>query len=163
MPRSKFADHMRIVASYEAGKCWPWPGRIHPEGYGQTFWNGHRMNAHRAMYELLIGPIPTGLDLDHLCRNRSCVNPAHLEPVTRRENIRRGETGSWFRSKTHCPRGHPYSGANLIVRKGGGRKCRTCHSAGLRVHFARLRARLVGAGLTSKGTPRKRVFTARAS
>ncbi|HEY8766071.1 MAG TPA: HNH endonuclease signature motif containing protein [Dehalococcoidia bacterium] len=72
--------------------CWPWTGVIHPLGYGHVNIPGTRnpQMAHRASYEFFVGPIPDGLELDHLCRNRGCVNPSHLEPVTHLENVRRG-------------------------------------------------------------------------
>jgi hypothetical protein len=83
--------------------------------------------AHRLVYERLVGPIPDGLELDHLCRNPTCCNPAHLEPVTHRENMLRGETiGARASAVTHCPAGHEYTEMNTRVYKGY-RKCRTCH------------------------------------
>jgi hypothetical protein len=109
------------------GGCWLWRGAINPKGYGK--WprpDGSRL-AHRRVYELVVGPIPAGLQLDHLCRVRACVNPAHLEPVTNRENARRGEGWAGLNAqKTHCPQGHPYAGENLYVNPGGGRRCREC-------------------------------------
>ena len=91
---------------------------------------GHGANtmpAHRYAYEELVGPIPEGLQLDHLCRNRSCVNPDHLEPVTCRENLRRGETlNAANLAKTHCPAGHPYAGENLSITAKGFRECIEC-------------------------------------
>lgn len=116
------------------GDCWPWLGCLGTGGYAM-FWNGERnMHAHRFAYELLVGPIPEGLVLDHLCRVRHCVNPAHLEPVTHAENIRRGEgwAGQHAR-KTHCPQGHPYDEENTIYRvrksrwgRSTARECRIC-------------------------------------
>ena len=105
-----------------SGRCWLWTGAL-TNGYG-NFYNGTcAMGAHRFAYELLVGPIPPGLHLDHLCRVPACVNPAHLEPVTCGENIRRGAAGVL---KTHCPAGHPYDEANTRIVKGGHRQCRTC-------------------------------------
>ena len=82
--------HREDLTSFEdVDGCWIWRGRIAPNGYGRL---GSKY-AHRVMYELHVGPIPTGLDVDHLCRVRHCVNPRHLEPVTRSENLRRGKSG----------------------------------------------------------------------
>lgn len=89
--------------------------------YG-VIWNGTgEVRAHVAAYELVVGPIPPGLEPDHLCRNKRCVHPGHLEPVTHAENTRRG-----LSHRTHCPHGHPYSGDNLYVDPRGHRQCRTC-------------------------------------
>jgi hypothetical protein len=83
--------------------------------------------AHRLVYEELVGPIPEGMELDHLCRNTSCVNPAHLEPVPHRVNVLRGVGPTAENAvKTECVNGHPLTGRNLCIRKEGGRKCRTC-------------------------------------
>lgn len=83
--------------------------------------------AHRVAYEALVAPIAAGLQLDHLCRVRRCVNPAHVEPVTQAENLRRGETiTARAVAATHCPQGHPYSGENLYVNPEGHRHCRQC-------------------------------------
>lgn len=117
--------------------CWLWTASLDRKGYGQfRFPDGRTGRAHRYAYESFVGPIPTGLEIDHLCRVRSCVNPTHLEPVTHLENIRRGKTGINLAAanlaKTHCPQGHPYSGTNLYVRPNGYRKCRECHRIGLR-------------------------------
>jgi hypothetical protein len=108
--------------------CWEWQGRLTRGGYGSFQFDGRRMNAHRAMYILTRGEVPSHLDLDHLCRNRRCVNPDHLEPVTRSENLRRGDVGGiWQRALTHCPQGHPYDEANTYHRPDrGGRQCRAC-------------------------------------
>ena len=89
--------------------CWFWIGYCDRPGYGQVRWHGHRTSPHRVSYTQLIGLIPDGLELDHLCRVRNCVNPLHLEPVSHAENMRRGTPGIHQRAKTHCPRGHIYA------------------------------------------------------
>lgn len=109
-------------------RCWLWTGYRDPRGYGKFSADGVMGNAHRFAYEHFVGPIPTGLHVDHLCRNPSCVRPDHLEPVTPRENAMRGVSFSAVNAqKTQCPRGHPLSGANLYVEPSTqGRLCRTC-------------------------------------
>lgn len=112
--------------------CVLWLASQKANGYGQ-FWDGSRMVlAHRFAYEMLVGPVPDGLELDHLCRVRHCVAPAHLEPVTRRENVLRGaspeQLRAWQTSKTHCPSGHEYNERNTYV-SGGKRACRACGAA----------------------------------
>lgn len=113
--------------------CWAWTGFVKPNGYGQIGLGKRGMgiaHAHRVAYELYVGPIPTGMTLDHLCRVRCCVNPDHLEPVTNAENIRRGDsgkaTGRQQRAKTHCLRGHEYTPENTIWDRRGNRCCRAC-------------------------------------
>lgn len=106
--------------------CWLWTANQIHDGYG-SFWLGGKMQlAHRVSYEALVGPIRKGLGLDHLCRVRHCVNPKHLEPVTNRENLMRGETLAAAQSlRTHCPQGHAYSLENTYVNRGK-RYCREC-------------------------------------
>ena len=122
--KKRFFD--KISVDPETG-CWNWTaGRIW-NGYGQFWLAGKKHYAHRVAYELLRGEIPEGLQIDHLCRNRACANPDHLEPVTCKENLLRGETFQAANAaKTHCPQGHPYSGDNLYVYPDGRRGCRTC-------------------------------------
>lgn len=105
--------------------CWLWTGSIRPNGYGKLTTPDATLSAHRAVYEMVRGPIPPGLDLDHLCRVRHCVNPAHLEPVTRRENLLRGATiPAAHASREQCRKGHPLDG---FKRTEGARYCKTCH------------------------------------
>lgn len=104
--------------------CWLWLGAHRATGYGSF----RGQCSHRFAYELVVGPIPEGLELDHLCRVRECVNPAHLEPVTRRENILRSDNFAGQRARqTHCKRGHEFTAANTYVNARGNRSCRTCH------------------------------------
>lgn len=123
--------------------CWEWTG-TRTYGYGRFRLRGKYVQAHRLMYELLVGPIPDGLQLDHLCRNRACVRPSHLEPVTQRENILRGEGPTANNAtKTHCRYGHEFTPENTYQVKTGGRFCRACARARwhARARAARERAR----------------------
>jgi hypothetical protein len=122
------------------GPCWLWTASQDRYGYGQMKINGRRARPHRFAYELLVGPIPEGLDLDHLCRVRLCVNPYHLEPVTNLENILRGD-GIQVRNaaKTHCLSGHAFTPENTYVGRGH-RKCQTCQRAWNAAYRARRRA-----------------------
>lgn len=106
------------------GPCWIWLAHVYPSGYA-GFGRGRRGSgmtyAHIWSYEHHVGPIPGGLELDHLCRVRRCVNPDHLEPVTHAENVRRASS-----AQTHCRHGHPYDEANTYIDGVGKRHCRTC-------------------------------------
>ena len=123
--------------------CWDWVGGTINGGYGRMWYNGKQRLAHRAMYEQLHGPIPDDLQCDHLCRNRLCVNPAHMEIVTQRENILRGQgIAAKHARRTHCSSGHPLSGDNLVVARlrYGSRICRICNNARERATSRRPRA-----------------------
>jgi hypothetical protein len=106
------------------GPCWNWLG-CKVQGYGRTAFKGGTERAHRVTYEVFVGPIPDGLFVDHLCANRACCNPDHLEAVTNHVNVLRGRAGWNMRCKTHCPRGHEYDDKNTYWYKGG-RTCRKC-------------------------------------
>lgn len=107
--------------------CWNWTGQILPGGYGKTTVNYKTVLAHRFVYESSKGKIPDGLCLDHLCRNRSCVNPDHLEPVSHKENTARGAgPASENAKKTSCKRGHALSGDNLYITPDNRRQCKAC-------------------------------------
>lgn len=102
--------------------CWQWVAATDRNGYGQFWHNGQMRKAHRVNWELMVGEIPNGLELDHTCRNRRCVNPSHLEPVTHQINIQRAQS-----VREECPQGHSYHGDNLRINKRGHRVCRECH------------------------------------
>lgn len=107
--------------------CWLWTAAQNGNGYGRLRFNGKNKYAHRVSYEDLVGPIPHGLELDHLCRNRLCVNPAHLDPVTTRTNILRGNGYSGRKHRqTHCVNGHELDDTNTYHTPEGRRQCRTC-------------------------------------
>lgn len=114
----------------DLGPCWLWTASLDNHGYGQ-FSTGSVMTgtrrirkAHQVSWEMRYGPVPEGLQRDHLCRVRRCVNDGHLDLVTSAENTRRGQNAN--RAKTHCPQGHAYEGVNLYVTTAGKRVCRTC-------------------------------------
>jgi hypothetical protein len=115
--------------------CWIWTGAKYLNGYGNFWHKGKAVLAHRYVYDLLIGEIPLGMDLDHVCSVRDCVNPAHLRPATPKEN--RGQAN---RRKGFCPREHPYD----MIEKDGGRGCRKCKNKYQRLHMVRKKARAAG-------------------
>ena len=116
--------------------CWIWQGNVDRYGYGTLYLNGKTVKAHRISYYLKYKYLTDGLVLDHLCRVRDCVNPAHLEEVTVSTNNKRGDcgkaVGQWQKNKTHCPQGHIYNEKNTVYRKnnsclsGYARRCRIC-------------------------------------
>lgn len=132
----------RLTARTVAGPngCLLYTGTLNNRGYGQITVDGVQKLVHRAIYELTVGPIPDGMNLDHTCHNRDatcpggdecthrrCINVEHLEPVTGAENTRRGKGGANNGTKTHCTQGHPYDDVNTYVFRGR-RYCRACKS-----------------------------------
>jgi len=150
---TKWVNDGRIV---EDGECWLWTGTKTPGGYAQAAMSAKTRGdytpgakvvhvvVHRWTYELHVGPIPAGLDLDHLCRVRNCVNPWHLEPVTRSVNLKRAVgIGSQWSKRTHCSAGHEYTPENMTRATDGSRVCRTCRREISARYAARQRERYV--------------------
>jgi hypothetical protein len=143
------ADRFRSKVAVQADGCWLWTGRLNSNGYGAFYPGGKPRHwyAHRWSYVNSVGPVPKDLELDHLCRRPACVNPAHLEAVTRRENIVRASrvsgNGPHQVAKAHCPSGHPYSAANTKTRRVVGvsgrkylkRSCRICVNEQARKYY----------------------------
>jgi len=139
----------------DLGPCWVWVAPLRGDGYAGFYLNGRQPKAHRVAYEWAGKVIPDGYDLDHLCRTRHCVNPAHLEPGTEVENARRANAiaGRSYRNqhtgKTHCKRGHAFDEANTYWMRDGGRRYRACTRDARRAQAARqhdCRATLQGEG-----------------
>lgn len=111
----------------DLGPCWEWTKGQRGAGYGSFRLDGRPQRAHCVAYEWANGPVPDGMELDHLCRNRICVRPSHLEAVTHRENLLRGEGFAALNARrTHCHAGHPFDETNTYIDRRGERVCRTC-------------------------------------
>lgn len=120
--KTGFYDRIEKTSS-----CWNWLGPRMRSGYGRASFSGRRGLAHRISYELLRAPVPSNLQIDHVCRNRLCVNPDHLCPMTRKENLRRGIGPTGIRHRQiACKYGHPFDEKNTRIRKNGTRQCRRC-------------------------------------
>ena len=141
MKVTKLEQFLASVPSRDPGECWVWIGAFNQDGYGRidARIDARRKNlrAHRVVFEALVGPIPPGLTIDHLCRNRPCCNPDHLEPVPRGENTMRSPIGfaPLNAAKTHCVNGHGYTPENTYVYARPGhtmRDCRICRLATVR-------------------------------
>jgi len=131
--KMKECDLERFVEKIECGpeidSCWEWIAGKNNKGYGTFSVGGNMFLSHRVSYMLYNGNIPKSLQIDHLCRNHSCVNPDHLEAVSGKENCRRGLTGkinNHNKKKTHCKNGHEFNNINTRIRKNGSRFCRVC-------------------------------------
>ena len=128
---SEILGHCHKHGEFNGSPCWVWKGYLR-KGYAHAQFDGRVQSIHKLLYEVCYGPVPEGLELDHLCRNRTCVNPEHLEAVTHVENMRRGAVkgGILWQPVSECPQGHPYSPDNTYVNKRGTRVCLTCKRAG---------------------------------
>lgn len=136
---------VRFVRRYEVDPttgCWLWTAGRDPDGYAafhEGRGRGYEQRAHRYAYKVIVGPVPQGLVIDHLCRVRHCVNPAHMEPVTSQENVRRGRHPK--AERTHCIRAHEFTPENTYMSPSRrGRTCRTCHALHERARRSRRRA-----------------------
>ncbi|PXH62351.1 HNH endonuclease signature motif containing protein [Klebsiella variicola] len=127
----------KVEKDLETG-CWIFTGSRLPSGYG-ILWNGARpTGAHRISFQLYKGEIPAGKEIDHICNNRSCVNPAHLQAISHKENIHKSSTLMGVNArKSHCKRGHPLNGENLHITPLGARQCKEC----MRMHARNAKAR----------------------
>lgn len=134
---SKFWDKILFTTD-----CWIWTASKDSSGYGKIMFNKKIVSAHRMAYNLFFGEIPNKLEIDHLCRNRPCVNPNHMEVVTHKENCKRGDhvTNNYNRQKIFCPKGHELCLDNLVISDKH-RKCKICHNESVRIS-CRIRYRL---------------------
>ena len=132
MPKGVFPRKRRPIMGRfwekvtQTSNCWIWTSTVDRHGYGRFYTGGSPriIGAHQFAYQILIGPVPQNLELDHLCRNPLCVNPWHLEAVTHKENLQRGKMP--YGTPTHCQRGHPRTQANTFTKPKGKRECLTC-------------------------------------
>ena len=120
--------------------CWEWTSTINRGGYGLFKSDGKMVSIHRFVYDYYHGSICPDLTIDHLCRNRKCCNPVHLEQVTQKENIRRGFGVNGINArKTHCKNGHEFNKENTYKYSRGTRECRECHKASCKEYRLKLK------------------------
>lgn len=137
MASAKFGAEYEIDA---VTGCWNWKRAKTDKGYGKGFRHGETTRfAHILMWTKKNGPVPDGLELDHLCKNRGCVNPDHLEAVTHKENMERADRIVNARRATHCPSGHEWAPENTGRHISGGRACKACANIGRQKRRARIR------------------------
>jgi len=140
-PRPPLRERLFSGLVIDPSGCVLWTHRVNNHGYGLISVNNREQLVHRVMWQLCVGPIPDGLELDHVaergCRYRNCANIAHLEPVTHRENLMRGSGPTAINAALEqCPAGHDYDLINTYFDRNGGRKCRACHRERMRVSRA---------------------------
>lgn len=139
-PEDAWASASRKVAVADVDECWIYTGPHTRNGYGKHSVRGRHITPHRAAYEALVGPIASGMQLDHLCRVRDCCNPKHLEPVTCRENLMRGDTTASRRAaQSNCVHGHEFNATNTRIRSDGTRTCIECSRIRARAYKAKVR------------------------
>jgi len=129
----------KVILTDDLDSCWLWLGKPKKNKTGTPYGTlrvGNKLiPAHQFAYELFVGPIPQGCELDHLCRNTMCVNPLHIEPVAHRVNVLRGISPNAINArKTHCPKGHSYNKENTYVNANGHRSCKICHKTYVQQH-----------------------------
>ena len=138
------ADEAPLFFERRLGPCMVWEGARSKAGYGQKRINGKLEYVHRLSAQERFGPIPAGMQVDHLCRNRACYNADQLEIVTRQENVRRGEAGQHKKAlllRRHCNRGHGLTTENVKITSSGGRECRACRNEWQREYRRKKRER----------------------
>ncbi len=142
---SKSVDFFSRVNKSGPNGCWLWTGPKNKDGYGNHSENHKVVKAHRWSYEYHKTPIPEGMQIDHICRNRACVNPDHMEVVTKKENTLRSLAPTAINArKTHCYKGHPFTKENTWISPEGWRYCKICKREQDRIKRERRRRKMAG-------------------
>ena len=146
MPAHKtMRDIDRVLRRLDVSDCWEWKLCVDKNGYGITHAGSSTdgslktVKVHRFVYQQMVGPIPEGMDIDHLCVNRKCANPDHLRPLAKPDHGRLSPGGMINKRKTHCPSGHSYSEFGYTERNSGCRKCKVCSNARRKARYIRTR------------------------